>query len=95
MTNALIALLMVTVSSTSYASRRGEEPEPPKVYKEKVQRMLDSLIVEEEGAKTSPLTIDEHEEFRQHLRKNDLFRYEPNDGLEIKNKNIQINLRSC
>jgi|TARA_B110000196_G_C21147386_1_gene667411 hypothetical protein len=93
MTNALIALLMVTVSSTSYASRRGEEPEPPKVYKENVQRMLDSLIVEEEGAKTSPLTIDEHEEFRQHLRKNDLFRYEPNDGLEIKNKNIQINLR--
>lgn len=93
MTNAFIALLMVTVSSASYASRRGEEPEPPKVYKENVQRMLDSLIVEEEGAKRSPLTIDEHEEFRQHLRKNDLFRYEPNDGLEIKNKNIQVNLR--
>ncbi|MBD78058.1 MAG: hypothetical protein CL840_03805 [Crocinitomicaceae bacterium] len=94
MTNVLAALVMVAVSSTAAASRRGDkEPEPPKVYKEKVQQMLNSLVVDEAGNKTSPLTVEEHEEFRQYLRKNDLFRYEPNDGLQITNKTVHVSLK--
>lgn len=95
MTNVLVALVMTAVSTTALAnSRRGDkEPEPPKVYKEKVQRMLNALVVDDAGNKTSPLTKEEHEEFRQHLRSNDMFRYEPNDGLQITNETVRVSLK--
>lgn len=88
-----VMLIALIQSFDANAQRAGREEEPPKIYKERAKKLLDSISNADLLSDASPLTIEEQEQYRGILREMDAFAYDKPNGLQVKNHVIPISLR--
>lgn len=88
----MLMLLCVSLSANA-SSRRGQnETPPPQIYKDRVQSMLDSLVVDEMADKISPLSEEQQQQLREAMRSADAFSFDTPKDIVIKNHTIPLSL---
>ncbi|MEG3765138.1 DotH/IcmK family type IV secretion protein [Alteromonas sp. 14N.309.X.WAT.G.H12] len=89
----LLTLLMLWGSNAN-AARKEEELKPPRYYTERAKTLLDGLVAKDLIDKVVPLSDSELQDYKEELRLEDRFKYDPDPGLIEDSRNISINPRS-
>jgi hypothetical protein len=83
---------MLSIEASAARKNEKEKVPPPKIYKEKVKAILDTMVFDQISGDVSPLSDQEQEDLKSVLRRNDKFLYNPQKTLNIKNETLHINM---